>query len=206
MASQTPDQRHPIFGTLGPSQSNHALILSHYLVRRGLADGQQCLFGDFSAAFAALLDGSVDYVLQVSAHASHSEWVSRTMGRAFIVDTFIARSRPLAILSRTEVTVPGSIGLQPATRHYTDLSPWPTQVEEPTIVAVAEGLLAGRYDSGIAALDVAARYPDRLRVDRELGAALDAWVLFGREPLTEDFVLDPEAPAVRLFAGVRSGK
>lgn len=197
MASTSRD--HMLFATLGPEASNHALVLRRYLEARGLRQAHMRLFDDFAAAFDALLSGAVDYVLQVSAHPAHGDCVGRTMGRAFIVDTFIAESRPLALLTRMDVEVSRSIGLQPATRHYTDLSAWRQQMEEPTIVAVAEGLLAGRYDSGIAALDTTEHHPGRLRAERILGAALDAWILFGRTRLDNGFVLWPDAPVRQLF-------
>lgn len=191
---------HPItFGTLGPASSNHAFVLSRYLAVRELEHARIELFSDFEQAFEALLDGAIDHVLQVSAHPSHSVCVSQTMGRAYIVDTFIAASRELAILTRAEVTTPRTIGLQPATRYYADLSDWTQQVEEPTIAAVAEGLLAKRYDSGITARNIAKQNPDLLRIDMTLSAALDAWVLFGRSRLKRDFVIWPDAPVTRLF-------
>lgn len=197
--SVTVKSRPITFGTLGPAASNHAFVLSRYLAARGLAQARMEFFSDFEMAFDALLDGALDYVLQVSAHPSHSDCVSRTMGRAYIVDTFIAASKELAILTRTDITTPRTIGLQPATRYYADLSAWSHQVDEPTIAAVAEGLLAKRYDSGITAQEIADQNPDILRVEMRLGAALDAWILFGRRPLEQDFVIWPDAPVTRLL-------
>ena len=76
--------------------------------------------------------------------------------------------------------VPRSIALQPATRHYADLRAWTEQIDEISTSTVTEGLLAGRFDSGLTALDLVEKHPGRLRVETEIGAIEDVWVLFGR--------------------------
>ncbi|GHC28152.1 hypothetical protein [Aidingimonas halophila] len=188
-----------IFATLGPSGSNHELVLQRYLHVRQPPDADIRLFEDFDDAFQALTEHRVDFVLQVSAHPSHSDCVGKYMNRAHIVDTFIAASKPLALLCRREIARPTTLGLQPATRHYTDLSGWTTQIEEPSIVRVAEGLLEGRYDAGITAEEFARQHPGRFYMQQRLGAARDAWILFSHRPLDETWILWPEAPVTRLF-------
>ena len=189
------------FGTLGSEDSNHALVLRRYLEVRRVADAEVRYYDDFIPAFDDLISGALDFVLQVSVHPRHAECVARTVNRAFPVDTFIARSKPLGILTRKEVDRPKSIGLQLATRHYADLSAWDEQVPEASITTVAEGLLAGRFDSGLAALELLDRNPGRFRLDREIGPVQDAWVLFGREPVSRaDILLWPDCPIVRLLS------
>ncbi|WP_163560967.1 hypothetical protein [Halomonas sp. NO4] len=185
------------FATLGPAGSNHELVLHRYLSVRRLTGATVHLVDTFDTAFRALVDGDVDFVLQCTAHPSHGDCVGRFMHRAFPVDTFIAGSKPLAVLARAEVSEPRTIGLQPATRYYSDLSGYAEQIEEPTIVSVAEGLLAGHYEAGLCAREVLDTHPQRLRLVADLGPALDAWVLFGREKLSEDPVIWPQAPVVR---------
>lgn len=187
------------FTTLGPAGSNHELVLNRYLAARGMTEATVQLSESFAVAFDALLEGTTDFVLQCTAHPSHGECVGRFMHRAFPVDTFIAGSKPLAVLARAEVSEPRTIGLQPATRHYTDLSGYAQRIEAPTIVDVANGLLEGRFEAGLCALDVLEQHPQRLRLVEELGPALDTWVLFGREKLPDDPVIWPEAPVVRQF-------
>jgi hypothetical protein len=173
-----------IYAALGPAGSNHELVLKRYLETHPAVNASSIvLFDDFHAAFEALLAGQVDRVLQCSAHPSHGECVGRYMHRAFPVDTFIAGSRPLALLARLNVAYPASVGLQPATRHYTDLSAFAEQIEMPTIVDVAEGLLRGRFDAGICALETLEHHPGQLRLLEDLGPALDVWVVFGTQPL-----------------------
>lgn len=177
------------FATLGPEASNHALVLRRYLERRGPAGAEIQLFEAFPAAFEALLAGRVDRVLQCSAHFSHADCVGRTMHRAFPVDTFVAGSRPLALLARTGGGAPARVGLQPATRYYTDLSTFSEQRDYATIVAVSEALLSGELDAGICAWEALQRNPDQLRLMEDLGPALDVWVLYGTRPLPEDHPL-----------------
>ncbi|PAU76500.1 hypothetical protein [Halomonas salipaludis] len=183
------------FATLGPAGNNHELVLERYLERRAIQDAEIELHEDFDSAFAALLNGGVDFLLQCTAHPSHAEWVGRSMHRAFPVDSFIAPSKPLAILARSDVARPRQLGLQPATRYYADLSGYAELVEEPTTVSVAEGLLAGRLEAGICALEYLERHPERLRLVADLGPALDTWVVFGRRPLDGDLIHCAPVPA-----------
>lgn len=173
------------FATLGPEGSNHVLVLRRYLERRGPADAEVRLYETFDEAFAALLDGRVDRVLQCSAHFSHADCVGRTMHRAFPVDVFVAASRPLALLARRDRAEPRRVGLQPATRYYTDLSRFAEQRELPTIVDVAEALLAGELDAGLCARETLERHPDRLRLLEALGPARDVWVMYATAPAPE---------------------
>ncbi|CAM3608508.1 hypothetical protein [Halomonas lysinitropha] len=177
------------FATLGPEGSNHALVLRRYLERRGPADARVELFEAFPEAFEALLAGRVDRVLQCTAHPSHADCVGSTMHRAFPVEAFVAGSRPLALLARAEVAVPVSVGLQPATRHYTDLSAFDEHHDYATIVEVAAALRRGEVDAGICAREVLAQHPDDLRLVRDLGSALDVWVLYATQPLSEEHPL-----------------
>lgn len=175
-----------ICATLGPQANNHVLILRRYLKARGPVGAEVRLFDDFPAAFAALAAGEVDRVLQCTAHFSHADCVGRYMHRVFPVDTFVAGSHPLALLARRDVTTPSQVALQPATRYYTDLSSFAEQIDVPTTAAVAEGLLAGRFEAGICAQHTVDAHPDRLRLIEALGPALDVWVLYGCQPLPED--------------------
>lgn len=173
-----------IYAALGPAGSNHELVLRRYLATRQAGNTSRIvLYDDFPGAFEALLAGRVQRVLQCSAHPRHGECVGRYMHRAFPIDVFIAASRPLALLARRDVAFPARVGLQPATRHYCDLSAFAEQVEAATIINVAEGLLGGDFDAGICALETLERHPKELRLLETLGPALDAWVLFGTQPL-----------------------
>lgn len=168
--------------TLGPSGSNHEMIAKRYLKVRYSGVGSVALFTEFEDAFQALIAGQVSHVLQCTAHATHSDCVGRYMHRAYPVDTFIADSKPLALIAQRAITQPRQVALQPATRYYTDLTAYKT-IDVPTIVAVAEGLLAKRFEAGICAEEVIAQAPEQLRLIQSLGPALDTWVMFANQPL-----------------------
>ena len=174
-----------IFATLGPEGNNHVLVLRRYLEARGPADAEVRLFDEFPAAFAALVAGEVDRVLQCTAHFSHADCIGRYMHRVFPVDAFVAGSHPLALLARREVAEPRQVARQPATRYYTDLSSFEGEVDAPTTVAVAEGLVDGRFEAGICARQVLEQHPGELRLLEDLGPALDVWVLYGTQPLSD---------------------
>lgn len=189
------------FATLGPQGSNHELVTGRYLAFHGVSDRARLrLVLDFAQAFAGAAAGEIDHVVMAAVHPQTTAMVARFWRTVPIVDTFIAPGRPLGVLTRREVERPRTIGLMPATRDYVDLARWQAVTEEPSTVTVAEGLLAGRYDSGIAALELAARYPERLRVDEEIGSPHDAWLVFGREPTCRgDLLAWLSAPAARLY-------
>ena len=99
-----------------------------------------------------------------------------------------------------EVTVPKSLGLQPATKAYLDTDRWERLVPEVSIMTVAEGLLDGRFDSGVTALSLADEHPGRFRIDEELGTVDDPWIVYGRERASDGGVVAwPDSPAARLF-------
>lgn len=181
--------------TLGPSGNNHELIAKRYLRIRCSNAGSVTLFARFEDAFQALLTGHVSHVLQCTAHTAHSDCVGRYMHRAYPVDTFIAGSKPLALIAQHTLAHPTQVALQPATRYYTDLTGYTEIIDVSTTVAVAEGLLAGRYEAGICAEEVWEQAPDQLRVVQPLGAALDTWVMFATSPL-------PASSPLRLDAVV----
>lgn len=184
------------FATLGPSGSNHALVLSHYLEARGLDDSRVSLIDDFAEAFAALVDGHYDYLLQVSAHFSHADCVGRFMHRAWPVDTFIAPSRPLALVARRDVAEPRSVLRQPATRHYTNLSDW-QEIDAATTVDALLRLRDGEADAAIVAEEALDEFANELSCLRRLGPALDVWVLYAPRPLADGkSLILPDNPAL----------
>jgi hypothetical protein len=178
-----------IVATLGPEGNNHVLVLGRYLATRGLADAEVRFYDDFPTAFAALVAGEVDRVLQCTAHFSHADCVGRYMHRVFPVDVFVAGSHPLVLLAQRDIATPSQVARQPATRYYTDLSGFAEEIDAPTTVAVAEGLLEGRFEAGICARQTLEAHPDKLRLVEELGPALDVWVLYGTEPLSDSHPL-----------------
>lgn len=191
------------FATLGPEGSNHELVTRNYLAFHGLeASSRITLVSDFMHALDLMAAGAVDHIVQVAVHPSASDVVARAFfqHRILVIDTFVAPSHPLAILTRAEIDVPQTLALQPATKAYADTSRWQTLVPEISTATVAAGLLEGRYDSGIARADLAQRYPGRFRIDTLIGTVDDPWIVYGKVRTCDGPILAcRDSPAARLF-------
>lgn len=189
-----------IFGTLGPEGSNHDWVAKRYLDFHGLADARIELYMDFDDAIDAMLRGDTHHVIQVAVHPSVPTTVARYRGRAHIIDTFISPSQPMAVLTRTDIGVPRTLGLQMATRDYVDTARWETLVPEVSTVTVAQGLLDEKFDSGLTLLRYADEHPDQFRVEEEIGAVVDPWLVYGSEPTCDGGILArPDSPAAGLY-------
>lgn len=192
----------PVFATLGPTGGNHELVALRYLSLHGLNGAELLLIDDFEAGLSMMVDGKVDFMIQAAAHGQTTATLAKAyfLHRIHAIDCFIAPSHPLAILTRSEIETPVTLALQPATRDYADLSRWPTLIEVSTTVAVGQGLLAGRYHSGITMLSLAEEHPGRLRVDRELGTVDDPWIVYGRpRACTGDILAWRDSPAGNFY-------
>ncbi|GMG83098.1 hypothetical protein LNKW23_23110 [Paralimibaculum aggregatum] len=190
--------------TLGPEGTNHALVARRYLAFHGAGRARLGLVDDFFAALARIAAGEADLLLMAAVHADCAAVVAEAhfSHGIHVVDTFISSSRALAILTRAGIARPRSIALQPATRGYADLSAWAEQIEAPSTMAVAEGLLAGRFESGLTVRDLADAHPGRFRVDREIGSVDDPWILLGRARVAgQGLVAWPDGPGARLLRG-----
>ena len=198
-SGQNPGMNAPlVFATLGPAGTNHQYVTERYLAFHGL-DARIELVPDFDVALDLLLSGRADHIVQCAAHPATATTTARHFRDVFVIDAFVARSRPMGVLTRVGVDRPETLALQPATRAYVDTRRWATVVEKPSIVEVGEDLLAGRADSGVAALELAERHPETLRVDERIGAMNDGWLVYGREPAAGDLIVWPASPAARLY-------
>ena len=170
------------FATLGPAGSNHALVTGRYLEAHVIKNAQVRLVDEFGQALVLMTVGDVDFIVQAAVHPAAAETVAKARFKHgfHVVDTFIAPSHPLAILTRRDVTKPRTLGLQPATQHYADTSRWPEIVHLPTTVAVGEALLNREIDSGLTQLALADAHPAALCVDVEIGTIDDPWLVIGR--------------------------
>lgn len=190
------------FVTLGPAGTNHDLVTRRYLAFHGLGDAEVVLIDDFFEGLAMMAGGRADFMVQVAVHPDCADVVSKAHfdHGIRIIDTFISPSRELAILTRAEVARPRTLALQPATRGYADISAWPDHVPVSSIMRIAEGLLEGRYDSGLTTLEFAERHPGKFRVDAVIGTVDDPWLVFGAKRVsTGGLVAWPESPGSRQF-------
>jgi hypothetical protein len=189
-----------IFATLGPAGSNHEWVTKRYMEFHRLRHASIELFSNFDDAFRAMFDGRVTHVIQVAVHSTVTSTVAKYRGRAFLIDAFISPSQPMGVLTRADRHEPLTLGLQIATRDYVDTSRWQRLISETSIATVAQGLLAGKYDSGITSLDLAAKHPGVFRIDEVIGTVDDAWLVYGLERTCKDTIQAwPDSPAVEQF-------
>lgn len=190
------------FATLGPAGSNHQLVTRRYLDRHRLTTAEIELVDEFSDAFERMAAGEIQHIVQAAVHPQATDCVARAHFDygIHVIDTFISPSRELVVLTRTEVDAPQSLALQPATQGYLDTGRWPSLVPEASIMTVAAGLIAGRYDSGVTARDVADAHPGRFRVDQVIGTVDDPWIVYGRQRVCRDgAIIWPDSPAARFY-------
>ncbi|SMG45989.1 hypothetical protein [Paraburkholderia susongensis] len=188
------------FITLGPSGSNHEFVAGRYLEFHGLADASTVeLVLDFDSAAQAVIRGDADYLLQVAVHPSTTETVAKYRKQLFVVDAFVSGSKDMAVVTRIDVERPTSLALQPATRDYVDTRGLEL-IPETSIASVADGLLAGKYESGLTYSSLAQDYPSRFRLDEVVGTVDDPWIIYGRQRLSEGQVVTwKDSPAGRAY-------
>ncbi len=190
------------FLTLGPAGSNHDVVTQRYLEFHRLRDATITFISDFHAGLGMMAADAADFMIQAAVHPDCSDIVAKAHFAygIRIVDTFISPSKDLAILTRSAVDRPRSLGLQPATKGYADLTSWEELIPEPTTVAVAEGLRAGSYDSGITAREFAELYPGEFRIEKVIGTVDDPWLVFGKTRVSDGGIVAwPDSPAAGQF-------
>ncbi|KXU96454.1 hypothetical protein CR51_22925 [Caballeronia megalochromosomata] len=186
--------------TLGPSGSNHEFVATRYLKFHGLEGVASLeLILDFDAAARAVIQGDADYLLQVAVHPDTTDIVARYRKQLFVVDAFVSGSKDMAVVTRVDVAQPKSLALQPATSAYVDTSGLEL-IPETSTSSVAEGLLAGKYESGLTYSSLALDNPTRFRLDEVIGTVDDPWIIYGRERLSEgNIVTWTDSPVGRAY-------
>lgn len=180
-------RRAPRFATLGPAGSNHAFVTGRYLAFHGLLDRATVqLFTSFDDAAESVLREESDFLIQCAVHPATPRTVARFYQGLYAVDTFIAASRPLAVLRRRDRPAPQTVGAMTATVDYTDLSRWGQRVDLPTVAAVAEALVDGSLDAGLTFADAATMHAGLLVTEQEVASPDDAWIVYGRQRATQE--------------------
>lgn len=186
--------------TLGPAGSNHDLNTRRYIEFHGLKDTQIIYIEDFLGALDMMRRGEFDLMVQVCAHHHVAETIERHYQEIFLVDSFIGKTKPMGLLTRSDVAEPLSVGYILPTAGYFDPSAWPVQVHTISNSDTAKRLLAGEFDSGFTALEVAEQHPGRFRVDKEIGEVDVVWMVYGKERTnTGKISAWRDAPVRRLF-------
>lgn len=169
----------PTFITLGPSGTCHENALLHYLEFQGIDSYEIVLVEDLLGAIERVRDRPETFLVQCSAHTQVHLVTERCHTEVFVIDTFLYPTKELALIVRSDVREPQSLGIVAATRGYTDLKRWATIVDEPSKPVVARHLLAGAYDAGLTHLHYGREHTDALRVQEVYGAVDTTWVVYG---------------------------
>ena len=185
----------PTFITLGPSGTCHENALRHYLDFQGLQDARVVLVEDLLEEGLEMLRGRPDtFLVQCSAHVQVHLVTERYHQEVFVIDTFLYPTKELALLIRTDVAEPKSLGIVSATRGYTDLDRFETIVDEPSKPVVARKLLAGEYEAGLTHLHHAHEHPEALRIEEIYGAVDTTWVVYGPKKRFKGEVIAQRVP------------
>src|ERR1700761_7128959 len=165
--------------TLGPSGTCHERATRAYLEFQGLEDFAVEFIEDFFDGLELIRGRDDAFLVQCSAHPLVHKVTERHWSEVFVVDTFIYPTKALAVLRRSEVERPRSLGLVPATAGYIDPAYCEEIVDVQSKPIVAEELLAGRYEAGLTHLEHLAAHPYELTLVEEIGEIDTTWVVYG---------------------------
>jgi hypothetical protein len=192
----------PTFITLGPSGTCHENALLHYLEFQGVERFEVVLVEDLLGAISQVREREDTFLVQCSAHVQVHLVTEIYHTEVFVIDTFLYPTKELALLVRSDVEQPRSLGIVSATRGYTDLTRFETIVDEPSKPVVARHLLAGAYDAGLTHLHHAREHPEELRVQEVYGAVDTTWVVYGPRKRFQGDVIGQRNPG--LFEQARA--
>lgn len=170
----------PTFLTLGPTGTCHENALLRYLEFQGLEGTHVELVPNFNEGLERVHDEPNSFLIQCSAHPDVHVVTERYRQEVFVVDTFIYPAKEMALLVRTDVEHPRTLGIVPAALGYPDLTQWETPVQELANPIVARELLAGKYDAGVTLAEYADQHSDALRVMERYGEVDTTWLVYGR--------------------------
>jgi hypothetical protein len=170
----------PTFLTLGPTGTCHENALLRYLEFQGLHDARVELVGDLLDGLERVREQPNAFLLQCSAHPDVHVATERYRQEVYVVDTFLYPAKEMALLVRTDVPDPKTLGIVPAALGYPDLTRWESVVQEPANPIVARNLLDGKYDAGVTLVEYADQYPQQLGVLERYGEVDTTWVVYGR--------------------------
>jgi hypothetical protein len=165
--------------TLGPLGTCHERASRAYMDFQGVEEFEVEFIEDFFDGLELIRGREDAFLIQCSAHPLVHKVTERYWDEVFVVDTFIYPTKALAVLSRREVERPKTLGLVPATAGYIDEGDWEEIIEVVSKPVVGRELLEGRYEAGLTHLEYAERYPEQLRVMKEIGEIDTTWVVYG---------------------------
>lgn len=191
----------PTFITLGPAGTCHENALLHYLEFQGIDSFDLVLVEDLLGAIGRVREERNTFLVQCSAHLQVHLVTERHHEEVFVIDTFLYPTKELALLVRTDVGEPRSLGIVSATRGYLDLGRFEEIVDEPSKPVVARHLLEGAYEAGLTHAHHAEEHPGELRLVERYGAVDTTWVVYGPRKRFRGEVIAQRNPW--LFTGER---
>jgi hypothetical protein len=183
-----------IFMTLGPTGTCHENALRRYLEFQGLDEAKVELVAGFDEGLERVLEEPNSFLVQCSAHPDVHVTTERHRQEVFVIDTFLYPAKEMALLVRTNVSDPKSLGVVPAALGYPDLTRWETVVQESANPIVVRELLAGKYDAGVTIAAYADQYPEALRVFERYGEVDTTWLVYGRRRRYEGELIGHRIP------------
>jgi hypothetical protein len=189
----------PTFITLGPAGTCHENALLRYLEFQDLAEARVELVGGFLDGLERVHDEPNAFLVQCSAHPDVHVVTERYRHEVYVVDTFMYPAKEMALLARTDVEDPRTLGIVPAALGYPDLSRFTSVTEEPANPIVASNLLAGKYEAGVTLAEYADEHPEELRVLERYGEVDTTWLVYGRRRRYEGELIGQRIPW--LFRG-----
>jgi hypothetical protein len=180
--------------TLGPTGTCHERAAIEYMAFQGVTDFKVEFIADFLDGLELIRGRDGAFLVQCSAHPLVHKVTERYWSEIFVVDTFIYPTKALALLRRSEIEQPRTLGLVPATAGYVDLSAWDEVIDVQSKPIVAEELLAGRYEAGLTHLEHLAAHPDELALVEEIGEIDTTWVVYGTKRRFEGDVIGILSP------------
>ena len=165
-----------------------------YLEFQGLEEARVVLVGDFLEGLERVREEQNAFLVQCSAHPDVHVVTERYRHEVYVVDTFLYPAKEMALLERTDVESPKTLGIVPAALGYPDLARWERVVEESANPIVAHNLLAGKYDAGVTLAEYADQHPDALRVVERYGEVDTTWVVYGKRRRYEGELIGHRIP------------
>ncbi len=182
------------FLTLGPAGTDHDHTLRQYLTFQGIPDARICLVDDLLASLEELRGATNTYLLQNSAHPDVAAVTERYWDEIRVVDSFVAPTKPMAILRRADTPRPRTLTIMPATRGYLRPGEWDEIVTVRAKPLIGVGLLDGSFEAGLTHLSWAEEHPDQLVVMERIGPVDTAWLVYGHPARRHDGVLGLRRP------------
>lgn len=181
----------PTFITLGPERTDHEQVAKWYL-------GFQGLLGTANLDLVPdLVDDGLErvrtepnsFLVQCSAHHKVNVINMSRPGEVVMVDAFMRPTMDIGLLTRRGVEKPRRLAIMPATAAYVDMGEWEDVIEVSSKPLVAQMLLEGEADAGVASAIYAEENPDVLRVAENFGQTMTSWNVFGPRPRPEGIPL-----------------